>query len=86
MVGDAVQARRLAGMGHGRMAGFVAPAGSSAEVEVLACWGAFIRWSTTARPGRDGLNAWIHDTEQSWTVLSAIGGGRTVATQGGPAA
>ncbi|MER6433370.1 methyltransferase domain-containing protein [Streptomyces sp900105245] len=32
----------------------------------------------------DGLNAWIHDTERSWTVLSAIGGGRTVATQGGP--
>lgn len=32
----------------------------------------------------DGLNAWIHDTERSWTVLSAIGGGRTIATQGGP--
>ncbi|MBY8845549.1 methyltransferase domain-containing protein [Streptomyces sp. SP2-10] len=32
----------------------------------------------------DGLNAWIHDTERSWTVLSAIGGGRTVATHGGP--
>ncbi|MCX4774977.1 hypothetical protein OG322_40570 [Streptomyces sp. NBC_01260] len=42
LVGDAAQARRLAGMGHGRMAGFVAPAGSSAELEVLACWGAFI--------------------------------------------
>ncbi|GAA3154479.1 hypothetical protein GCM10010521_47840 [Streptomyces rameus] len=32
----------------------------------------------------DGLSAWIHDTERSWTVLSAIGGGRTVATQGAP--
>ncbi|WP_435279658.1 methyltransferase domain-containing protein [Streptomyces sp. 1222.5] len=32
----------------------------------------------------DGLNAWIHDTERSWTVLSAIGDGRTIATQGGP--
>ncbi|MFD9099008.1 methyltransferase domain-containing protein [Streptomyces collinus] len=32
----------------------------------------------------DGLNAWIHDTDRSWAVLSAIGGGRTVATQGGP--
>ncbi|MYR83655.1 methyltransferase domain-containing protein [Streptomyces sp. SID685] len=32
----------------------------------------------------DGLNAWIHDTERSWTVLSAIGDGRTVVTQGGP--
>jgi protein-L-isoaspartate O-methyltransferase len=32
----------------------------------------------------DGLNAWIHDTERSWTMLSAVGGGRMVATQGGP--
>ncbi|MFF5443196.1 methyltransferase domain-containing protein [Streptomyces achromogenes] len=32
----------------------------------------------------DGLNAWIHDTEKSWAMLSAIGGGRTIATQGGP--
>lgn len=32
----------------------------------------------------DGLNAWIHDTERSWTVLSALGDGRTVATEGGP--
>ncbi|WP_405691025.1 prenyltransferase/squalene oxidase repeat-containing protein [Streptomyces sp. NBC_00057] len=42
LVGDAAQARRLAGMGHGRMAGFVAPSASSAELELLACWGAFI--------------------------------------------
>ncbi|MFF7094489.1 methyltransferase domain-containing protein [Streptomyces rubradiris] len=32
----------------------------------------------------DGLNAWIHDAEESWAVLSAIGAGRTIATQGGP--
>ncbi|GGW58442.1 hypothetical protein GCM10010503_39380 [Streptomyces lucensis JCM 4490] len=32
----------------------------------------------------DGLNAWVHDTERSWAVLSAIGDGRTIATQGGP--
>ncbi|WP_240468406.1 methyltransferase domain-containing protein [Streptomyces dangxiongensis] len=32
----------------------------------------------------DGLNAWIHDARQSWAVLSAVGGGRTIALQGGP--
>ncbi|MFI0127945.1 hypothetical protein ACH4NF_01875 [Streptomyces sp. NPDC017248] len=32
----------------------------------------------------DGLNAWIHDPEESWAMLSVIGGGRMIATQGGP--
>ncbi|WP_432155001.1 methyltransferase domain-containing protein [Streptomyces tricolor] len=32
----------------------------------------------------DGLNAWIHDAQQSWAALSAIGGARTIVTQGGP--
>ncbi|MFF9143977.1 prenyltransferase/squalene oxidase repeat-containing protein [Streptomyces sp. NPDC014861] len=36
------QERRLAGAAHGRMAGAVAPSASPAELEVLACWGAFI--------------------------------------------
>jgi protein-L-isoaspartate O-methyltransferase len=39
---------------------------------------------TTLAYDADGLNAWIHDTKQSWAALSAIGGGRTIATQGGP--
>ncbi|MEV4342326.1 methyltransferase domain-containing protein [Streptomyces sp. NPDC049590] len=39
---------------------------------------------TTLAYDADGLNAWIHDTEQSWATLSAIGGRRTIATQGGP--
>ncbi|MFJ8935067.1 hypothetical protein ACIRL0_05020 [Streptomyces sp. NPDC102365] len=42
LVDDAHQAARLAGAGHGRMAGWVAPAASPAELELLACWGAFI--------------------------------------------
>jgi protein-L-isoaspartate O-methyltransferase len=32
----------------------------------------------------DGLNAWLHDGVSSWATLSALGGGRTVAHQGGP--
>ncbi|MFF9087401.1 hypothetical protein ACF1BE_13450 [Streptomyces sp. NPDC014991] len=32
----------------------------------------------------DGLNAWIHDSGQSWAVLSAVAGGRTIPLQGGP--
>ncbi|MDJ0346827.1 protein-L-isoaspartate O-methyltransferase [Streptomyces sp. H10-C2] len=31
----------------------------------------------------DGLNAWFHD-RTSWASIAAVGGGRTVATQGGP--
>lgn len=36
------EVRRLARMGHGRMAGRVAPGASPGELELLACWGAFI--------------------------------------------
>ncbi|MCW2872365.1 methyltransferase domain-containing protein [Actinacidiphila oryziradicis] len=32
----------------------------------------------------DGLSAWLHDGTSSWATLSALGGGRTVAHQGGP--
>ncbi|MDV9187002.1 prenyltransferase/squalene oxidase repeat-containing protein [Streptomyces sp. SR27] len=34
--------RRLARMGHGRMAGLVAPGAAPGDLELLACWGAFI--------------------------------------------
>ncbi|MGW7005102.1 methyltransferase domain-containing protein [Streptomyces sp. NPDC054933] len=37
----------------------------------------------TAEDG-DGVNAWIHDGASSWAALSAVGGGGTVAYQGGP--
>ncbi|MFC8074323.1 methyltransferase domain-containing protein [Streptomyces sp. NPDC057307] len=37
---------------------------------------------TTAEDG-DGLNTWLHDGS-SWAALSAVGGGETVAYQGGP--
>lgn len=32
----------------------------------------------------DGVNAWLHDSSGSWASLSAIGGGRGMAYQGGP--
>ncbi|MEU1630847.1 methyltransferase domain-containing protein [Streptomyces sp. NPDC020096] len=32
----------------------------------------------------DGVNAWLHDGASSWATLSALGGGRTVAHEGGP--
>ncbi|MGP4001722.1 methyltransferase domain-containing protein [Streptomyces sp. 8N706] len=32
----------------------------------------------------DGVNAWLHDGAASWTTLSALGGGESIAHQGGP--
>lgn len=32
----------------------------------------------------DGVNAWLHDGRESWAMLAALGGSRTVAYQGGP--
>jgi hypothetical protein len=32
----------------------------------------------------DGVSAWLHDNHASWASLSALGGGRVVADQGGP--
>jgi protein-L-isoaspartate(D-aspartate) O-methyltransferase len=37
-----------------------------------------------ASPDADGTNAWLHDGSSSWAALSALGGGRAVAYQGGP--
>lgn len=42
LVAGADEARRLARMGQGRMAGFVAPGATATELQLLACWGAFI--------------------------------------------
>ncbi|MCS0637782.1 methyltransferase domain-containing protein [Streptomyces sp. LP05-1] len=38
----------------------------------------------TTAADEDGMNAWLHDGDSSWATLSAVGGGRTVADQGGP--
>ncbi|MET9512027.1 methyltransferase domain-containing protein [Streptomyces flavidovirens] len=38
----------------------------------------------TTAADEDGMNAWLHDGVSSWATLSALGGGRTVADQGGP--
>ncbi|MDJ0342832.1 methyltransferase domain-containing protein [Streptomyces sp. H10-C2] len=38
----------------------------------------------TTAVDEDGLNAWLHDNTASWATISAIGGGRTIVTQGGP--
>lgn len=38
----------------------------------------------TTAVDEDGVNAWLHDGASSWATLSALGGGKTVAHQGGP--
>ncbi|MGW7001370.1 protein-L-isoaspartate O-methyltransferase family protein [Streptomyces sp. NPDC054933] len=38
----------------------------------------------TTAVDKDGVNAWLHDGASSWATLSALGGGRTVAHEGGP--
>ncbi|OEJ29920.1 protein-L-isoaspartate O-methyltransferase [Streptomyces agglomeratus] len=38
----------------------------------------------TTAVDEDGMNAWLHDGVSSWATLSALGGGRTIADQGGP--
>ncbi|MFF3216933.1 prenyltransferase/squalene oxidase repeat-containing protein [Streptomyces sp. NPDC002886] len=42
LVPGAAEQQRLARWGQGRMAGYVAPGASVGELELLACWGAFI--------------------------------------------
>lgn len=41
-----------------------------------------VRLTTAA--DESGLNAWLHEDAESWATLAAQGGGRTIATQGGP--
>ncbi|WP_446041524.1 hypothetical protein [Streptomyces sp. SID1121] len=38
----------------------------------------------TTAEDEDGLSAWLHAGADSWATLSAVGGGGTVAHQGGP--
>ena len=59
--------RRLARMGHGRMAGWLAPGGSAAELGLLAQWGACITLVD------DGFDRHGQTAEQARAVLEEPG-------------
>ncbi|MFH8526864.1 FAD-binding protein [Streptomyces tendae] len=58
--------RRLARMGHGRMAGWLVPGGSAAELGLLAQWGAFITLVD------DGFDRHGQTPEQARAVLEEL--------------
>lgn len=64
VAGDA--ARRLGRMGHGRMAGWLAPDASPAELALLAQWGAFIALVD------DGFDEGRHGPEQARELFDQV--------------
>ncbi|MEU6813141.1 FAD-binding protein [Streptomyces sp. NPDC046831] len=66
LVTDQEETRRLARMGHGRMAGWLAPGATPAELELLAQWGAFIALVD------DGFDRHGQSPEQAREVLDKL--------------